>query len=238
MIIAQNKPKWAVLIPLVLTGYLFSAFALAQTLTVEGRGTVEIAPEFARISAGVSLTAKTAAEAQVAVDRVMSQLLVALDELPIATDSLDAGRIRIQPRYRWNPRAETQEFQGYEATRSLTFKLTSLESLGEALQMLSERGATRVDEPQYGSTQTEDARDRALVIAYASALADAETLAAAAGLTLGPPENISTGTQHAPVFRTMNRDGPVAMAAEIAPRYEPGQLVVSAAVSVIFTVTP
>ena len=44
------------------------------------------------------------------------------------------------------------------------------------------------------------------IAAYTKALADAGTLAEAAGLTLGHPENISTGPQRAPVFRAMNRD--------------------------------
>ena len=236
--ITTRRLDWLVLAPIILFGWLVSAGSLAQTLTVEGKGTVQIAPEFARMSASVSHTAETAAAAQAAADRVMTRLLAGVDALPVAKDSIDAGQIRIQPRYRWNPRAEMQEFQGYEATRVLAFKLTSLDSLGEALEMLSEQGATTVDAPQYGSAQSPDARKRALSIAYARALADAETLAEAAGLTLGHPENISTGPQRAPVFRAMNRDAPVAMSAEMAPRYEPGQLSVSASVSVIFTATP
>ena len=235
--ITTRRLDWVVLAPIVLSGWLVSAGSLAQTLTVEGKGTVQIEPEFARMSASVSHTAKTAAAAQAAADRVMTKLLTGVDALPVAKDSIDAGQIRIQPRYRWNPRAEMQEFQGYEATRVLAFKLTSLDSLGEALEMLSEQGATTVDAPQYGSAQSPDARTRALAIAYAKALADAETLAEAAGLTLGHPDNISTGPQRAPVFRAMNRDAPVAMSAEMAPRYEPGQLSVSASVSVIFTAT-
>ena len=236
--ITTRRLDWVVLAPIVLSGWLVSAGSLAQTLTVEGKGTVQIAPEFARMSASVSHTAETAAAAQAAADRVMTRLLAGVDALPVAEDSIDAGQIRIQPRYRWNPRAEMQEFQGYEATRVLSFKLTSLNSLGEALEMLSKQGATTVDAPQYGSAQSPDARARALAIAYAKALADAGTLAEAAGLTLGHPENISTGPQRAPVFRAMNRDAPVAMSAEMAPRYEPGQLSVSASVSVIFTATP
>ena len=235
---AAYRLNWVVLTPLVLSGWLLSAGSLAQTLTVEGKGTVQIVPEFARMSASVSRIADTAAAAQAAADRVMTRLLAGGDALPAAKDSIDAGQIRIQPRYRWNTRAEVREFQGYEATRVLTFKLTSLNSLGEALEMLSEQGATTVDAPQYGSAQSADARARALAIAYAKALADAGTLAEAAGLTLGHPENISTGPQRAPVFRAMNRDSPVAMSAEMAPRYEPGQLSVSASVSDIFTATP
>ena len=120
----------------------------------------------------------------------------------------------------------------------LSFKLTSLESLGDALQMLSEQGATTVDAPQYGSSQTGAARSRALAMAFDDAKADAEALTQAAGLTLGPPDNISTGPQRAPVFRATNRAAPAAMSAEMAPRYEPGQLSVSASVSVVFSATP
>ena len=235
---ATSVLKKAVLAPLVIVGALFSANIAAQTLSVAGTGTVEIEPEYAQMSASVTHTADTAGEAQAAVDRVMSRLLDGVDELPVAKDSIDAGQIRIQPRYRWNPRSETQEFQGYEATRVLGFKLTSLESLGDALQMLSEKGATAVEAPQYGSSQTGAARSRALALAFDDAKNDAETLAKAAGLTLGPPDNISTGPQRAPVFRTMNRAAPAAMSAEMAPRYEPGQLSVSASVSVDFSATP
>ena len=104
--------------------------------------------------------------------------------------------------------------------------------------MLSEQGATTGDTLHYGSAQSPDARNRALAIAYARALAEAENLAEAAGLTLGHPENISSGPQRAPVFRAMSREPPLAMSAEMAPRHKPGQLSVTASVSVIFTATP
>ena len=215
----------------------FSATIAAQTISVEGKGAVEIEPEYARMSASVSHTADTTEDARAMVDRVMSQLLAGVEELPVTKDSIDAGHIRIQPRYRWNPRSETQEFQGYEATRVQGLKLTSLESLGDALQMLSEQGATTVETPQYGSSQTSAARSRALAIAFDDAKAYAETLTKAARLILGPPDNISTGPQRAPVFRAMNRAARAVMSAEMAPRYEPGQLSVSASVSVVFSAT-
>jgi uncharacterized protein YggE len=208
---ATGGLKRAVLAPIVLVGTFFSATIAAQTISVDGKSTLEIEPEYARMSASVSHTANTAADAQVMVDRVMSQLLAGVKELPVTEDSIDAGQIRVQLRYRWNPRSETQEFQGYEATRVLGFKLTALESLGDALQMLTEQGATTVEALQYGSSKTSAARSRALAMAFDDAKADAKTLTQAAGLILGPPDNISTGPQKAAVFRAMNRAAPAAM---------------------------
>ena len=210
----------------------------AQTISVQGQGEVEIAPEYATLGVSVTHTDNTAESAQAQVDQVMNDLLAAARALPIKDDSLDAGRLRIQPRYRWDPVAEAQEFQGYEATRELSFRLMDLGELGNALRALSQAGATRVNSPQYGSSQTDAARARALTLAFGNAKADAETLAAAAGMTLGPADNINTGGRTAPLFRTVNRAAAMEMAADAAPQYEPGQLTVSASVSVVFTASP
>lgn len=230
--------KWTLWAPVALAGYFFSLAANAQTLSVEGRGTVEIDPEYASLGASVSHTANTAAAAQAAVDKAMASLFEGLEDLPIDADTLEAGQLRIQPRYRWNPRTEAQEFQGYEATRELDFRLLVLEALGETLQSLAERGATRVDTPVYGSSQVDAARGQALALAYAKAKSAADALAAAAGLTLGAPDTISTGSRPAPALRAMNRAAPAALSAEMAPRYEPGLLSVSATVSVTFGTSP
>ncbi|MEK9592174.1 MAG: SIMPL domain-containing protein [Halieaceae bacterium] len=234
----RSDLRHMILLPLGLATALFAASSGAQTLSVEGQGSVEIVPEYARIGASVSHIADSAAAAQATVDRVVTELLTEISTLPVDADTVDAGHINIQPKYRWNPRLETQELLGYEATRLLGFRLTSLDSLGEALQMLAEQGATAVQPPQYGSTVIDEARGRALAIAYEKAKRDALSLATAAGLTLGPPDTISTGSQRPPIFRAAQRAAPAAMDAEMAPRYEPGKLSVSASVSVIFLASP
>jgi uncharacterized protein YggE len=234
----RSDLRHMILLPLGLATALFAASSGAQTLSVEGQGSVEIVPEYARIGASVSHIADSAGAAQATVDRVVTELLTEISTLPVDVDTVDAGHSNIQPKYRWNPRLETQELLGYEATRLLGFRLTSLDSLGEALQMLAEQGATAVQPPQYGSTVIDEARGRALAIAYEKAKRDALSLATAAGLTLGPPDTISTGSQRPPIFRAAQRAAPAAMDAEMAPRYEPGQLSVSASVSVIFSASP
>ena len=228
---------WILWMPVAVAAALFATTANAQSISVEGRGTVEIAPEYATLSASVSHVANTASEAQAVVDRLMNRLLDGVENLPIEEKTLDAGQLRIQPRYRWSPATEMQEFQGYEATRELTFRLLELDFLGDALQMLSREGATNVSAPVYGSSESDEARARALTLAFASAKADASALAEAAGIPLGKPDSISTGGRATPVFRPASRAA-ASMSAEMAPRYEPGQLSVSASVSVVFSANP
>ena len=225
-------------IALVVT-YCLAQPLSAQTISVEGRSTAEITPEFATLSGAVTQISKaTPANAQQRVDPVINRLLATIEALPADPESIEAGQLRVQPRYRWNSTAETQELVGYEATREFSFRLVDLDSVGQALQALSQAGATRLDGPVYGSSKVDTARAEALSQAYVSALADARTLASASGLSLGEPETISTGNTGGPIFPLMGRVATEAMSADPSPRYEPGLLQVTASVSVIFSTRP
>lgn len=219
---------------LILTALLISMTARAQMISVQGTGTVNIEAEFAILAATVIADAQTAALAQSAADKQMTALLTAIGALPRDEQSIDAGRLRIQPQYRWNSATNEQEFQGYQATRDLSFKLLELTALSEALQTLSSAGASSVSPPQFGSSQTEAARKQALTIAFDHAKADALALANAANTSLGAPETISTGSKPMPLLRGQTRGDMMAMEADRAPRYQPGQLSVSATISVTF----
>jgi uncharacterized protein YggE len=219
---------------LILTALLISMTARAQMISVQGTGTVNIEAEFAILAATVIADAQTAALAQSAADKQMTALLTAIGALPRDEQSIDAGRLRIQPQYRWNSATNKQEFQGYQATRDLSFKLLELTALGEALQTLSSAGASSVSPPQFGSSQTEAARKQALTIAFDHAKADALALANAANTSLGAPETISTGSKPMPLLRGQTRGDMMVMEADRAPRYQPGQLSVSATISVTF----
>lgn len=226
--------KWTLWGAITLTGCLLSHAAFASTIAVERTGRVEIPAEWAILSVSTRHIEETAKGAQHAVDGVVADLLNSLQNLPVAEDTVAAGQLRIQPQYRWNPKQEAQEFVGYEATRTLSFKLTDLTMLGEALQLLSEMGADSIHSPQFGSSQTDAARSRALSKAYTLAQADAEALATTAGLKLGAPQSIRTGSDNHPPPRPSFAQDRMPMSAESAPRYEPGQLLISASVSVLF----
>ena len=220
--------------PLITMALLIPVTSQAQLISVQGTGTVEIEAEFATLAASVIVDAQTAALAQISADKKMAALLTAIAALPRDEQSIDAGQLRIQPQYRWNSATNQQEFQGYQATRELSFKLLELTMLGEALQTLASAGASSVESPQFGSSKTKAAREQALTMAFAHAKADALALAVAADTTLGAPETISTGTRPMPQLRAQTRGDVMAMEADRAPRYQPGQLHISATVSVTF----
>ena len=87
---------------LMMIALLLPIGSLAQIISVQGTGTVDIEAEFATLAASVVVDAQTAALAQTAADNKMAALLIAIDVLPLDEQSIDAGRLRIQPQYRWN----------------------------------------------------------------------------------------------------------------------------------------
>ena len=111
---------------IIMMALLIPMTARAQIISVQGSGTVDIEAEFATLAASVMVDAQTAALAQSTADKKMAALLMAIGTLPRDEQSIDAGRLRIQPQYRWNSATNQQEFQGYQATRDLSVKLLDL----------------------------------------------------------------------------------------------------------------
>jgi uncharacterized protein YggE len=72
-------------------------------------------------------------------------------------------------------------------------------------------------------------------MAFDQAKADALALAIAANTSLGAAETISTGSRPMPLLRAQSRGDVMAMEAERGPRYQPGQLSITATVLATFT---
>ena len=83
--------------PIIMMALLIPITARAHIISVQGTGTVDTEAEFATLAAPVMVDAQTAALAQTAADKKMTALLKAIGTLPRDEQSIDAGRLRIQP---------------------------------------------------------------------------------------------------------------------------------------------
>jgi uncharacterized protein YggE len=90
------------------------------------------------------------------------------------------------------------------------------------------KGANEISSLEFYSSKADSARRAAMAIAVGNARADAETLAKAAGGTLGPLLELSTGSPIRPIQGTF---GVAGMAAKAPTPIEPGQQSISASVS-------
>ena len=150
-------------------------------LRVSGEGAVEIAPEIAKISIGVTTTGATAMEALSKNNKDSSRLVQAIRAVGIAAREVQTRDLSVEPEY-----AEDEEVDriiGWRATNSLTVTTAELENLGDLMGVLFEAGGNTADTPDFDLT--EGSKLRATRDAERKALDEARDQAEATATALG-----------------------------------------------------
>jgi uncharacterized protein YggE len=76
-----------------------SAIQPETTITLTGRGSIEQAPDIANISVGVSIEAKTAAEAMAQQAAAMNGVFAAVKASGVADRDMQTGQMSLNPVY-------------------------------------------------------------------------------------------------------------------------------------------
>jgi uncharacterized protein YggE len=219
---------------LILSICLAAATAAAGgTLTVTGRGEVFASPDEARVTVGVTTEAVEASVAMRENSEAMAVVMGRLAEEGIVGADMQTTSLSLQPR--WDHR-ETREdgaprIVGFVATNMLTVRVRDLAALGGVLDAVLGDGANTLGGLQFGISDDRALRDEARRAAVADATAKAEVLAEAAGLTLGPVEEIAEGGAQRPVpFARMD----MAMAESVP--VAPGEVSLDAVVTMTWSI--
>ncbi|HEY4264939.1 MAG TPA: SIMPL domain-containing protein, partial [Micropepsaceae bacterium] len=93
---------------------------------------------------------------------------------------------------------EQRNIIGYQVSNQVSVTLDDLSKLGAALDALVKSGANQLGGVSFAIANPKPLADRARALAVAEAMAKAKTLAAAAGVTLGPLLSIQEGTSFRP----------------------------------------
>lgn len=173
------------------------ASAPAGTLTMDGRGTVQVSPDMAVISASVVTTGDSAAEALAGNSTAIAQVIDAIKREGIEARDIQTSGFGIYPRYDHSKSSDRQpDIIGYEIRNGVEVKVRDLAKLGGLLTLVVESGANAVDGIRFEVSDTQDKLDEARKQAVAAARHKAEVFAAAAGVELGAIVSITeTGVQ-------------------------------------------
>jgi hypothetical protein len=208
------------------------------TITVDATGTVEREPEQAVVLLAVESEAPTAAEAGRANAERMEALLTALRGMQIAESDIRTVSYDLSPIYqRPEPRdTVTPRIVAYRARNMVQVEVDTVARAGPVIDGAIEAGANRVAGLNFKLRDPEAARLEALEDALGSARREAEALARAAGVTLGPVVSIQTsGGGRFPPPMPMYR-GVAMEAAQADTPIEGGTLSVSAHVIVVYRI--
>lgn len=199
-----------------------------------GHAEVQVAPDRAILTLGVSQRAATAREAQAQASAVAQRVLAALSRLGVERDQIQTTQLTLAPVFS-TPRPESADeprVVGYRAENLITIESARLEQLGALIDAAVQAGASRLEGVSFTRKDDLAARQQALQAAADRARRQAETLARALGVRLGPVVQVreGAGVLPTPMLRetallradagTPVLPGQVTVAADVTVRYE------------------
>ena len=136
--------------------------------------TIEVAPDIATVSAGVSTEARTAVAAMRQNSVEMRRVIARIKALGVADRDIQTTGIRLNAQFDYDRENRRQVFRGYQVSNRVSVKLRDIDKTGEVLDALVIAGATDLSGPSFSvdddSAAQAEARTRALTRARGQAM--------------------------------------------------------------------
>ncbi len=205
------------------------------TITLNGRGSVDHAPDIAMISVGVQVEAETASLAMSQQTTKMNGVFAAVKAAGIADRDMQTSTLSLNPVYDY-PQNQKPRLRGYNASNQLAIKVRDLKNLGKTLDAVVKGGGNTINGVSFSIDKPESFQNEARVAAIKDAAAKAELYASAVGYKVKRIVTVSEQEyypQPVPmVARMMNQDA----AAESTP-VAAGEVSLTQNVNVTFELT-
>lgn len=200
------------------------------TISVSSSATVEARPDLAIVRVAVERDADTAEEAREQVATAAAEMRTALREAGISDENVTTESFGVHQQY--DHRDGEREPDGYRAVHAFRIEV-SPDRAGEVVDLAVGNGADRVGGVSFTLSEEKRAelRQEALTLAVENARTDAETMAAAAGVSVGEVRSLSTSNGADPVRPVEFARGDSAGGETVV---EPGDVSVRVSVSVVY----
>jgi uncharacterized protein len=154
---------------------------------VSGEGSVGAAPDFARVTLGVTSTGKNAGEAMAANAKEANALVSLIKAEGIAPADIQTSQLSIAPMFAQpSPGQQTAPaITGYSVSNNLTLTLRDIPRLGALLDKMVSAGANSIYGIGFGHNDPSALLDKARPLAVADARRKAEIYADAGGAKIG-----------------------------------------------------
>lgn len=206
-------------------------------ITVSGEGKVSGEPDLALITVGVSTLRPSVAEARDAAATALTAVLDSMRANGVADDDLQTSQLSIYPEYDYDD--GTQRLRGFRVSNTVTAKLRDIDGTSEVVDGAITAGGdeTTIQGITFTIDNPESLRQQAREAAVADAKRKAETLAAASGVEVGEPINITeSGGYQPPIPYAERAVGADDLQGAPSTPIEPGELDVIINVSVTWEI--
>ena len=206
-----------------------------RTLSVNGTGQAYLSPDIAYIYIGVHTEEDTAAEAVEANNTQTEQVIQALQDAGVAANDIRTTNFSIWPNQQYSPEGQPTRTR-YVVDNSVFVTVRELDGLGDLLDAAIAAGANSINSIQFDVADKDEALVQAREEAVQDAREQAQQLADAAGMNLGEIQSIGFYDSSPIPFMEYGKGGGGAAVAESAVPIQPGQLTVTATVSISYEI--
>ena len=183
-----------------------------NTITVNGTGKVEKAPDTARVSFTIEDVEKTLAPAQEVVSKKIDNVTTSLTTIGIAKEDVTTDSYSSYPEYTY-PQAlctingctnPTPILKGYHVAHAITIKIKDLTKTDDVLTALGKVGVTNMSGPNFGFDDEKVVAREARDLAITDAQKEADKLAKSLGVHLVRVVSFNEGGNvPVPMYNTM-----------------------------------
>jgi uncharacterized protein YggE len=208
-------------------------------IVVSGVGEARVAPDRAVITIGVFSRATTAAAAARDNARRQQAIIDTLLALGFTREQISTMNYNVNPEMRHLPQSGRTEVTGYTVSNNVRVDVRRLDQVASAIDAALAKGANQINGLDFYVFNADEPRRRAQVQAIERARADAESMARAAGGSLGTLLEISTGFTPIPIVRQeMAMAASMRAQADVATPIQPGEDIVRAVVTTRWQFVP
>ncbi len=150
------------------------------TISLNGKGATDRAPDMATISVGVNIEAKTASEAMKQQAQLMDGVFKAVKASGVADKDMQTANLSLNPVYDYSDTGRAT-LRGYSASNQLAITVRDLNRLGASLDAIVKAGGNTINGISFGIEEDREARDAARIEAIKDAARKADLYAAAVG---------------------------------------------------------
>ena len=206
-----------------------------RTLSVSGSGDALLSPDIAYIYIGVHTENTTAAEAVTENTSQTEALMQAIRDFGIDEKDIRTTNFSIYPMDRFDPATGLPSGEKtYAVDNTVYVTVRELATLGDLLDTAVQAGANTINSVQFDVAEKDEALKQARADAVKDAESQAQSLAQAAGLSLGEIQSISfLNAQPYPIFDGKGGGGMAVDQAAAVP-IQPGQLTFTVSVNVTY----
>lgn len=208
---------------------------MANTVAVSGSGRAAGAPDLLVVDFGVSVLRATVGQATGDASKLATVMIEELIAGGIARSDIQTTNYSIHPEYDYSGRV--QRMVGYRVSNAVAARMRDLERAGAVIAAVTDAGgdAVVVNGVRFEIEDRAALIEQARRAAWSDAHGKAEQLAALAGVTLGAAVAIAEVDPSRPAPVMFARRAMAADMAESAVPLEGGELEVSVAISVEFS---